>query len=967
MSWKRRVAIFFIALLVLAFIIFAGLVAAYFYLPQYMQNNILPEAAKRIGIKDFFVKVRKLGFNGSDLGSLRIGSPDKPSLLVESVRVDYTAARLGFEKHIDQLTLSGVELNCGLKDGKFYIRGLDLDKLTGDLKSANEESFGIEATSEKAPIAIGLIKASNVVIIFDWNGKTFRLPMNCVLKPTPDFSSVNIEAELYPRGQKARVEIQLDLKTKTMSAKIHSDFLKLSRFADFYSLTPDVEIEGDASLKATAKLSWAPFSMSYAKADIKIKRSSFRHKNIILRNSLSSENIEVPVNLSIEGGENSWSLSLSSISIVEPIPARIVTLDIKASAKEGEVKASGNCRMTVKAFKGASAVQFSLDDELVVNGQYSIAFNRKTADWQFKAGTISDVGQFCQAKLDGTRINFENPSFEISGKGKGMKSGEAKFAAKVEKLEARRNKDNVKMPEPKIKADMKFIGNSKGQFMVNSSAWLSAKQISCKSELGEVAIPAFSLEAKVDFDTIENRKCSFLMKLGQTRASFKNIKLDLPSLRVAGRLSGEEASGFPAINGEVEFHDAYAIVNEKINMKCISAKLPFKWPCKKDGEKGSVSIKSIHFEDMKLGSFKATLSQKEKILNFKGENRNDILPDYSLQFDGSAGLLEDESFFAGLNFRAPAYKVRTPFDIGAIAPKANGITFQGEFEFDGAVSYGSKGLDSSINAKVVNSLIELKEKEITVEGFNLELSLQDLLKFKSAPRQKLSFRRASLGKLYVSAGEIEFQTESAKSVFIEKCAFKWCDGNVYAPAARFSPEMEEYNVVLYCDRVKLAKLLEQFGAARAVGEGALNGRLPIKYCHGKLDFKDGFLYSTPGESGTVKVTGADVLASSLPKDADNIQVAQVELAKEALEDFDYEWAKLTLNTEGDKVILTMQLDGKPAKPLPFIYDKERGGFVRVKTKSLFQGIRLDVNFTLPLNKLLEYGGGIKKIMNKINQ
>ncbi len=79
--------------------------------------------------------------------------------------------------------------------------------------------------------------------------------------------------------------------------------MKLSRFADFYSLTPDVEIEGDASLKATAKLSWAPFSMSYAKADIKIKRSSFRHKNIILRNSLSSENIEVPVNLSIEGGE----------------------------------------------------------------------------------------------------------------------------------------------------------------------------------------------------------------------------------------------------------------------------------------------------------------------------------------------------------------------------------------------------------------------------------------------------------------------------------------------------------------------------------------------------------------------------------------------------------------------------------------------------------------------------------------
>ena len=108
--------------------------------------------------------------------------------------------------------------------------------------------------------------------------------------------------------------------------------------------------------------------------------------------------------------------------------------------------------------------------------------------------------------------------------------------------------------------------------------------------------------------------------------------------------------------------------------------------------------------------------------------------------------------------------------------------------------------------------------------------------------------------------------------------------------------------------------------------------------------------------------GTEILTAGIPPGTP--QYIQMELAREALKDYDYSWAKLNLTTEGEEFLLRLQFDGKPAKLLPFVYKKEIGGFVKVEAGgpgSRFQGIRLDVNFRLPLNKLMQY----KDIVNMI--
>jgi len=169
---------------------------------------------------------------------------------------------------------------------------------------------------------------------------------------------------------------------------------------------------------------------------------------------------------------------------------------------------------------------------------------------------------------------------------------------------------------------------------------------------------------------------------------------------------------------------------------------------------------------------------------------------------------------------------------------------------------------------------------------------------------------------------------------------------------------------LYCDRLNLPMILEQLGGVNAEGIGTVNGRLPIQVKNGKIRFSDGFLFSTPGEGGKIHVTGTEMLTAGIPRNTP--QYVQLELAREALKNYDYDWAKLNLKTEGDNAVLRLQLNGKPSKPLPFVYNKEIGGFAKVDVGnkgSIFQGIRLDVNFRVPLDKILHY----KDILDMIKE
>ena len=119
-----------ILLTVLVIGLWAGL---YFYLPHYLESRIIPQLVAETGIADFAFKVRHIGIFGADLGPLRIGPEQNPALLIRSAQIDYTPKAL-YQQKIERITLSGIELYGEFKDGKFYLRGIDLDEALAKLR-----------------------------------------------------------------------------------------------------------------------------------------------------------------------------------------------------------------------------------------------------------------------------------------------------------------------------------------------------------------------------------------------------------------------------------------------------------------------------------------------------------------------------------------------------------------------------------------------------------------------------------------------------------------------------------------------------------------------------------------------------------------------------------------------------------------------------------------------------------------
>ena len=248
-----------------------------------------------------------------------------------------------------------------------------------------------------------------------------------------------------------------------------------------------------------------------------------------------------------------------------------------------------------------------------------------------------------------------------------------------------------------------------------------------------------------------------------------------------------------------------------------------------------------------------------------------------------------------------------------------------------------------------------EKAKAVLEGGSLGLAFTDLLTTRSDPDQRLAFDRLQLGTVVLDKGDLRFQVESPKSLLVESCGFRWAGGRVGTQAFRIDPGVEDYTVEMYCDRVELTQALSQLGMTQASGGGTANGRIPVRWDRGALTFDNGFLYSTPGEKGVLHIEGTEILTAGVPPGTP--QYGQLDLASEALKDFSYEWAKVNLNTEGRELVVSLQLDGKPEKALPFVYDRDIGGFARVSASSpgsVFQGIRLDVNFRLPLDQLLQY-------------
>lgn len=601
-------------------------------------------------------------------------------------------------------------------------------------------------------------------------------------------------------------------------------------------------------------------------------------------------------------------------------------IDLQAGARVGmsPFTLSGEAELSILSFEIEHPVPGALKAGVVLPMEF--AFSQNGLDgWTAEIGTREsdpiDPGGTLDLTVAAGDIQTGMPRFRLTVRGD-RQGGDAQWHLDLDTIRADAAGAVVGLPSARAEGRMHFTREPLG------SDWVGDTRI----QLFHTTLEGSGISGEIDALTLSVRfqRQGDDATLVDTRLRLDNGRFDHPSsgLRLVGvSLDLPIASGREATDGEATF-----------------------------------SIAHVFYHEHLLGRIHGQGSQKKSVYAFNAIHTSDRFQGMTAAVTGT--VLVDGFRFgdADLVFRIPPYELPPKNDLGALVPAVNGLVLSGVMSARGRLSSSRKGLQGSLEIEVADGSLAMAARQIEVTGIQATLHFPELPRLRSGPAQSIRFSRAAMGAIVVDGGDFEIQVESDKTLLVEKGRLSWCGGRVDTGALRITAGRQDYQVSLYCQRLELSRILEQLGSVNARGSGTVNGRIPIGYRDGNLRFDDGFLFSTPGETGQIQLTGTEFLTRGIP--VGTPQFTQVELAQEALKDYAYTWAKLGLTSEGEEFVMHLQFDGRPANPLPFVYKKEIGGFVRIKAGadgSVFQGIGLDVNLRLPLNRLLQY----KDILNRI--
>lgn len=443
--------------------------------------------------------------------------------------------------------------------------------------------------------------------------------------------------------------------------------------------------------------------------------------------------------------------------------------------------------------------------------------------------------------------------------------------------------------------------------------------------------------------------------------------LNVPKFVVQAQGAFSPSQDGPAITARLTVEDA-SLDREQVHLRVqgMRLELPVAWPSAGTSAKGGLWINTILMGGKNLGSFNAGIVQDEKELKVDGLLKTPLFPEEKISLAGIVRLPDQKKNIVELSFALQNSKAASS-NFVPFFPALQGIEGTGNLAVSANLAFSPCGLSGQADFSLDHGHLVIKEGDAEIEDIRFRLFFPALPSVRTAPMQQFSIGTIRMKKWVATDILAWFAIESPESLFIEKISGNWSGGRVFSSSFRLRKELDALDIALFCDRLELSSILSQFGLAEAGGEGKLSGRVPLIYAKGRFFVDDGFLYSTPGEKGFLKIKQSKYLETTIP--ADVPQFSPLHFAGAALADFEYNWAKLQIKSEGENMLFKLQVDGKPQEKLPFRFDSTNNVFVRLAPESkggIDQPLQLDVNFNVPVNEMFQYKNTIMPFFRKLN-
>jgi hypothetical protein len=880
-------------------------------LPLYVNKHLIPSLKEQYRFGDFSGSLKSVGPTLMVAGPFSVSEGKKNGLFIDSVELHYSLRQVFIHRQIEKLVVCGLRLDLVRLGDSLVLKG---GTLPGSL-------FGAPAAQEKStgwnlPVGISEISVQQAqVTIFDGEN-VFRLPLSLQLQADRVKGLLPFSVYLSPFGQDISIQGTVDLSRKTVNidAKSLTNLLHLEQFKDL----SDYRFTGQTSLHAAITGGLAPPVLKDLHLEGELVEASVTGGGLKLR-SIGQENIGKAF-FSAGGEGANLQFSLPSIALLEPFP--LLFRDIAGKISLHDKGISGDIEVTL------APLPQNIDDQSgapSVFGSLLLSFNvYRDSSWKLTAAT-RDPKQGLLLKADEMPMQLFAEKVKVNLAGQGTSNdGTFTYEIILPFLRLSEGATSMSTADSRLSGRFRAKKTEKG-IDAENSVTVHLPSVSLSSEYGSLTHAHLTLQ-------------------GETR-------LDDSEVRSRGVLS--------IVKGRFEEPE------KGIELSGITADIPWKFPLKaglKAEREGKLTIGAINWQRKKLASLDGRVQLSNNGYLFNADLLSFSVPEAVVQVKGS---LRPGDMASGMKVQAEMHmkkRLVQSVSLGELGMNTDAL-IDGEISMDGRVQFMDREIGAEAQFSIEKGTVSLPSREILARGLQTSLWFRHLPEMRSEPA-RLVFSDVALGDYLLGEGFLAFQLESAESLLIEKGSFKWCGGTVQVMAVRLSSAKKDLAANLFCDRLNLSDLLQQFGIRQVSGNGTVNGSIPVLFRDNKISFGDGFLYSTPGGGGNIKVRALERLSAGVPKESP--QFKQLDFASAALANFHYNWVKLGISMEGDDVLLRMSMDGRPAEPLPFNYDQKLGTFNRLTAslqKGIDQPIVLDVNFRIPFNELLGYGKGVKQVLD----
>ena len=798
----------------------------------------------------------------------------------------------------------------------------------------NKSSYGKKDTNTitAATVAAGAamaalpkkISITNSSLVIKINRYTFIVPFNLSAEINRKEKIINAKAAVFPFGEKIKIVIVSDFSGKIKRFEILSDSFSLDQADKLISMyAPRVKLTGNARIHIFKSINRD-----------KDRKASLKN-NAVSSNNVSSDAV------------SSWKINISHMGVESPFKAKIKNFISSVNLGDHFYSTSGSCLISdffpfsssasdagTIANTSAGSVRIVSPLKIIYSGDYRIKNNKKNP-WNFSLKALDSASEELLLESgQGRSLHIKKPFFNLNFKGKALK---ARGIILGSCLKGGGNFGNIR--------------TSFSKFNINGR---------CNFDFSEAG-NGLDLRMNTGLDSIKFIREKFY-------SDFSGLKIS-GSLHIGSDLTPVLKLEPSVLNAVVKDNSAGIRINN------ISFNMPLFFPFAdkslygEENRPGIFSAQNIIFKGQDFGKVSGKIFQASRGCIIKGNALITGLfkPGYkpfSIEFIADGRILEkDKGISASLKFNSKKFQLASDMIKQDYLKSDSGIDFHCSTSLAGFAEFNNNKLKTGLNLDINDGFLSFKGENFRADNIKTSLGFDDLVNLRSRPAQTLTIDQISSNDIKISNAVVKYSIESIHSVLIENISFNWCNGRVTTGSMRFSPDKNNYDMVFYCDRLKLAKILNEVGSFKADGEGSLNGRIPVHYENGSLSFDNGFLFSTPGLGGKIKVTGTEALTAGIPMNSPAF--TQIDLAREALKNYKYKWAKLSFNTSHHDLLVKMEFDGKPARVLPFEYKKKFGRFIRVDVTSPgshFQGMKIDVNLKLPLNKFMKFTDRLNKLL-----